>query len=97
MTGPPRSGDQSGDDVPGGSPSFEGALERLEALVDRLEQGDLPLEEALQAFEEGVALTRRCAAQLEDAERRIDVLVKEGARWVARPFDEPAAGEDGDE
>ncbi len=68
--------------------SFEEALERLEGIVDRLEQGDLELEEALSAFEKGVALTRRCAGQLDDAERRIDVLVKEGGKWLARPFHE---------
>ena len=67
---------------------FEAALERLETIVDRLEQGDLELEQALAAFEEGVALTRRCAGQLEDAERRIEVLVREGEKWIARPFEE---------
>ena len=41
--------------------SFESSLEQLESIVDRLEEGDLPLEEALAAFEQGVALTRRCA------------------------------------
>jgi len=46
---------------------FEAALERLEAIVQRLEGGELPLEEALAAFEEGVGLSRRCAAQLEAA------------------------------
>lgn len=66
--------------------SFEEALERLESIVDRLEQGDLELEEALRAFEQGVALTRRCAGQLDDAERRIDVLVKEGGKWLTRPY-----------
>jgi len=70
-------------------PSFETALEQLEAIVDRLEQGDLDLEDALRAFEAGVGLTRRCAKQLSDAERRIEVLVREGERWVARPFEEP--------
>ena len=69
--------------------SFEDALERLEALVDRLEQGDLELEESLAAFEQGVALTRRCAGQLEDAERRVEVLVREGEKWFARPFEDP--------
>ena len=68
--------------------SFEASLEELESIVDRLEGGDLPLEAALAAFEEGVGLTRRCAEQLEDAERRIEVLVQEGANWVARPFEE---------
>jgi exodeoxyribonuclease VII small subunit len=67
---------------------FEQALARLETIVDRLEQGDLELEQALAAFEEGVALTRRCAGQLEDAERRIEVLVREGEKWIARPFEE---------
>jgi exodeoxyribonuclease VII small subunit len=67
---------------------FEDALARLETIVDRLEQGELELEQALAAFEEGVALTRRCAGQLEDAERRIEVLVREGEKWIARPFEE---------
>jgi exodeoxyribonuclease VII small subunit len=74
---------------PEGGPSFESSLEQLEAIVDRLEQGDLELEDALRAFETGVALTRRCAQQLSEAERRIEVLVREGERWVARPFEEP--------
>ena len=56
--------------------------------MDRLEEGDLPLEAALAAFEAGVALTRRCAARLEAAERRIEVLVQENANWVARPFED---------
>lgn len=73
--------------------SFEQALEKLEGIVDRLERGDLPLEEALEAFEQGVALTRRCAGQLDDAERRIEVLVQEGERWIARPFAGPEADE----
>jgi len=74
-------------------PSFETALEQLEAIVDRLEQGDLELEDALRAFEAGVGLTRRCAKQLSDAERRIEVLVREGESWVARPFEEPEEAE----
>ncbi len=73
--------------------SFETALEQLEAIVDRLEQGELELEDALRAFEAGVALTRRCAQQLSDAERRIEVLVREGESWEARPFEEPEEGE----
>jgi len=70
------------------SPNFEASLTELEAIVDRLEEGDLPLEEALAAFEAGVALTRSCAEQLEAAERRVEVLMRDGARWVTRPFDE---------
>jgi len=73
--------------------TFEVALERLEAIVDRLEEGDLELAEALTAFEEGVNLTRRCAGQLDDAERRIEVLVREGEKWLARPFEEAEGSE----
>ncbi len=81
---------------------FEAALTRLEEVVDRLEQGDLELEQSLKAFEEGVTLSKRCASQLDDAEKRIEVLVREGGKWIARPFandpDETAEpdAEDGD-
>jgi exodeoxyribonuclease VII small subunit len=68
--------------------SFEVALQRLETIVDRLEEGHLELEDALSAFEDGVKLTRRCAGQLEDAERRIDELVREGEKWMTRPFEQ---------
>jgi len=79
----------------GDETSFEEALERLETLVDRLEQGDLPLEDALAAFEEGVALTRRCAGELDTAERRIEELVRDGEKWLVRPFEgEGAEAED---
>ncbi len=79
--------------APEEGPSFEAALERLEALVETLEQGDLELEAALASFEEGVALARRCAAQLGDAERRIEVLMREGGGWVPRPLDAPGEAE----
>ena len=71
-----------------GEPTFEEALSQLEALVARLEAGDLPLEEALRAFEEGVRLTRLCAARLEDAERRVHLLTRtpEGKEQEV-PFD----------
>jgi exodeoxyribonuclease VII small subunit len=79
--------------APEDAPSFELALERLEALVERLEHGDLELEAALASFEEGVALARRCAARLGDAERRIEVLMREGGGWIPRPLDAPAEAE----
>jgi exodeoxyribonuclease VII small subunit len=74
-------------------PTFEQALERLEEIVNRLEGGDLELEAALEAFEQGVALTRRCAGQLDDAERRIEQLVQEGEKWLVRPFEEAEEAE----
>ena len=55
-------------------PTFEEALSQLEAVVGRLEAGDLPLEASLGAFEDGVRLARLCAARLEDAERRVHIL-----------------------
>ena len=57
-------------------PTFEQALGQLETVVARLEGGDLPLEEALQAFEEGIRLARMCAARLEDAEQRVRLLTR---------------------
>ena len=56
---------------------FEDALQRLEQIVDQLEAGDLPLEDSLKVFEAGVALARRCAKYLEEAEKRIDLLTKD--------------------
>jgi exodeoxyribonuclease VII small subunit len=55
---------------------FEEALKQLEALVTRLEVGDLPLEEALSVFEEGVRLTKLCSQRLNEAERRVNILVR---------------------
>ncbi len=68
---------------------FESALGRLEEVVDRLEHGELPLEESLALFEEGVRLSRRLAGQLEQAEQRVAVLVEEGGELLARPFEGP--------
>jgi exodeoxyribonuclease VII small subunit len=69
---------------------FEDCLARLEQIVAALETGNLPLEESLKVFEEGIALARHCSRYLEDAERRIEVLVKDetGATTV-RPFSPP--------
>jgi len=70
---------------------FEAALARLEEIVAQLEAGDLELEAALAAFEEGVALSKRCAALLGDAERRIEQLVESEDGLRSAPFEE--AGE----
>ena len=70
-------------------PTFEGALKRLEEIVTQLEQNDLDLERSLQTFEEGVKLVHFCASRLDEAERRIEILLadKEG-RLHAEPFPE---------
>ena len=66
---------------------FEDCLARLEQIVSRLEGGNLPLEESLTIFEEGIGLARSCARYLEDAEKRIEVLARdEGGALGARPF-----------
>lgn len=57
--------------------TFEEALARLEELVRSLEEGKLPLAESLTAFEEGVALLRRCTQELEEAEGKVEVLLQD--------------------
>jgi exodeoxyribonuclease VII small subunit len=67
---------------------FEDCLARLEQIVSALEAGNLPLEESLKVFEEGVALARHCSRYLDDAERRIERLVKDEGSGAptTRPF-----------
>lgn len=74
--------------------TFEQALEELEELVERLEAGDLPLEEALADFERGVKLTRECQQKLASAEQKVKVLMEESGSIREMPFDE-GAGEEG--
>jgi len=59
------------------APSFEAALKQLEEIVQRLERGELSLEESLTCYEEGIRLSRLCHMKLEEAERKIEVLVKD--------------------
>jgi exodeoxyribonuclease VII small subunit len=68
-------------------PDFETAMRDLEALVERLEQGDLPLEESLAAFERGVALTRSCQTALKEAEQKVQILLKKAGVHAAEDFD----------
>jgi len=67
--------------------NFEASLASLERIVANLESGDLPLERALELFEEGVALARRCQSQLGDAERKVEMLLKERGEIKVVPFD----------
>jgi exodeoxyribonuclease VII small subunit len=59
------------------APSFEAALKQLEEIVQRLEKGELALEESLKLYEDGIRLSRLCHAKLEEAEGRIEQLVKD--------------------
>ncbi len=56
---------------------FEDALSRLETIVAELEKGDLPLDDSLKIFEEGIKLSKTCLKILDDAERKIEILVRE--------------------
>jgi len=68
---------------------FEPALARLEEIVQELEQGDLPLEQSLKLFEEGIKLSRICNTRLEEAERKVEILLKDrGGKLQAQPFEE---------
>jgi len=58
---------------------FEVAMEELEDVVERLESGDLPLEDALAVFEKGVTLVQYCNQKLNEVEKRVEVLVKDGS------------------
>lgn len=74
--------------------AFEQLLERLEGVVQSLEQGDTPLEEALATFERGVALARQGARRLDEAERRIEILLADDDGVRTRPLDQsPSAGD----
>ena len=59
------------------TPSFEAALQKLDEIVQKLEKGDLPLEQSLVLYEEGVRLSRLCHAKLEEAEGKIELLLKD--------------------
>jgi len=67
---------------------FEDALARLETIVGQLEKGELPMEESLKIFEEGVRLSKNCLKMLEEAEHRVEILLKDkDGRKRARPFE----------
>ena len=68
------------------TPDFEEALAELEGLVERLERGDLPLDEALKTFERGVELTRHCQSSLKSAQQKVEILLKRGNTAEIEPF-----------
>lgn len=72
---------------------FEHALAELETVVERLEHGELPLEEALRVFERGVQLTRQCQNALKAAQQRVDTLTKRNGTPEIEPFSVPDGAE----
>ena len=67
--------------------TFEASLNELEKLVKELESGELPLEKALECFEKGITLSDSCRRQLEEAETKVEVLLKKNQRIEAEPFE----------
>ena len=68
------------------TPPFEAGLQELEQIVKEMEGGDVPLERALALFEKGMKVSDNCRKQLEEAETRVEVLVRKGDRVQAEPF-----------
>ncbi len=67
--------------------NFETALAELQSIVNALEKSDMPLEDALKAFENGVKLTRSCQQQLNDAKQRVDQLIEQDGELALTPFE----------
>lgn len=81
---------------PGKKADFERSLGRLEEVVRRLESPNLPLDEAMQLFEEGVQLSRECQKQLAEAEARVEILLKKAdGKLAAEPFEAESEKEEG--
>jgi exodeoxyribonuclease VII small subunit len=68
-------------------PKFEECLQRLEKIVDELEKGEVPLEKALSLFEEGMQLSGSCRKELDDAEGKVEVLLRQNGKLQPEPFD----------
>ncbi len=67
--------------------AFEGALKRLETIVQNLENGDLSLDEALKSYEEGVRMADLCSKRLTEAEKKVEVLMKSAGKFKPAPLD----------
>jgi exodeoxyribonuclease VII small subunit len=70
--------------------NFEATLEQLTALVERMEQGDISLEESMAAFEQGIGLTRQAQKALAEAEQRVQILMEKDGQPSAQPFADEA-------
>jgi exodeoxyribonuclease VII small subunit len=77
-------------------PDFEQSLATLESLVERMESGELSLEESLSAFEQGIQLTKSCQQALRDAEQRVKILIEQNGSEALRDFADEAADSDSD-
>lgn len=69
--------------------TFEQAMERLEWIVNKLEGGNVPLEKAIDLFQEGMKLANRCHLKLENIEQKIEVLIEKDGEFIKKPFNAP--------
>lgn len=75
------------------APSFEKSLERLEKIVDEMEQGKLPLDDMIARFEEGQGLLKICRTKLDEVQKKVEVLVKKDGAVVSEELDETSSDE----
>jgi len=68
-------------------PKFEDCLQRLEQIVDQLEKGNVPLEQALKLFEEGMQVSTSCRKELEEAEGKVEILLKQNGKLQPEPYE----------
>ncbi len=68
--------------------SFEQSMSELESLVENMEKGEMSLDESLSAFEEGIKLTRSCQKSLQEAEQKVEILMKNSIDAELEPFDD---------
>lgn len=71
---------------------FEKAMARLEEIAEALEKGELSLEDSLKTFEEGIRLSQVCMSKLDEAEKRVEILMKDKGKTLLKPFLPEAAG-----
>ena len=68
-------------------PRFEECLQRLEQILAELERGEVPLEQSLKLFEEGIQLSNACRKELEEAEGKVEILLKQNGKLQPEPYD----------
>ena len=67
---------------------FEDMMKKLDEIVEQLESGQMPLEESLKKYEDGIKLLRLCRKRLDETKRKVEILVKKGNKLIAEPFEE---------
>ncbi|WP_322925039.1 exodeoxyribonuclease VII small subunit [Paenibacillus campi] len=74
--------------------NFEQAMDRLEEIVSELEHGDVPLEKAIDLFQQGMKLSQVCGSKLEEVERKIEMIVEEDGELRKQPFQSTESGDE---